>query len=50
MVMIHVLTPTKLSKQQRALFKELSETLGKEVVHQPEKGLFARVREALGLD
>jgi DnaJ-class molecular chaperone len=48
--MIHVLTPTKLSKKQRDLLKELSRTLGKEVVHQPEKGLFAKVREALGLE
>lgn len=50
LIMIHVLTPTKLSKRQRELLKELSKTLGKEVVHQPEKGLFSRVREALGLD
>jgi molecular chaperone DnaJ len=50
LVMVHVLTPTKLSKKQKDLLKELSKTLGKEVVHQPEKGLFAKVREALGLD
>jgi molecular chaperone DnaJ len=50
LVMVHVLTPTKLSKKQKDLLKELSETLGKEVVHQPEKGLFSKVREALGLD
>jgi hypothetical protein len=28
----------------------MSKTLGKEVVHQPEKGLFDRVKEAIGLD
>jgi len=50
LVMIHVLTPTKLSKRQKELLDELSKTLGKEVVHQPEKGLFSRVKEALGLD
>ena len=50
LVMVHVLTPTKLSKRQKHLLKELSETLGKEMVHQPEKGLFAKVREALGID
>jgi hypothetical protein len=48
--MIHVLTPTKLSKRQKELLDELSKTLGKETVHQPEKGLFSRVKEALGLD
>jgi molecular chaperone DnaJ len=50
LVMVHVLTPTKLSKQQKDLLKELSKTLGKEIVHQPEKGLFDRVKEAIGLD
>jgi hypothetical protein len=32
------------------LLSELSKTLGREVVHQPEKGLFAKVKEALGLE
>jgi molecular chaperone DnaJ len=50
LVIIHVLTPTKLSKKQRVLLQELSTTLGKEVIHQPEKGLFSKVKEALGLD
>jgi DnaJ-class molecular chaperone len=48
--MVHVLTPTKLSKQQKDLLTQLSKTLGKEVVHQPEKGLFEKVKEAIGLD
>jgi len=48
LIMIHVLTPTKLTKKQRQLFGELGQTLGKEVVHQPEKGLFQKVRDALG--
>jgi len=48
LVMIHVLTPTKLTKKQRQLFGELGQTLGKEVVHLPEKGLFQKVRDALG--
>ena len=42
LVIVHVLTPTKLTQQQKELFEELGETLGKEVVHQPEKGLFCR--------
>lgn len=50
LVMVHVLTPTKLSKQQKDLLTELSKTLGKEVVRQPDKGLFDRVKEAIGLD
>jgi molecular chaperone DnaJ len=50
LVMVHVLTPTKLTKKQKDLLGELSKTLGKEVVHQPEKGLFSKVKEALGLD
>ena len=49
LVMVHVLTPTTLTKEQRALLDELGRTLGKEVVHQPEKGLFHRVKDALGL-
>ena len=47
--MVHVLTPTKLTKQQKRLLDELGKTLGKEVVHQPEKGLLSKVRDALGL-
>lgn len=49
LVMVHVLTPTKLTRRQKELLKELSETLGKEMVHQPEKGLFSKVKDALGL-
>ncbi len=50
LVMVHVLTPTKLTKKQKELLSELSRTLGREVVHQPEKGLFSKVREALGFE
>jgi molecular chaperone DnaJ len=50
LVMVHVLTPTKLSKEQKDLLTELSKTLGKEIVHQPEKGLLEKVKEAIGLD
>jgi DnaJ-class molecular chaperone len=48
--MVHVLTPSKLTKKQRELLTELSRTLGKEVVHQPEKGLFTKFKEAFGLE
>ena len=50
LVMVNVLTPTKLSRQQKDLLTELSKTLGKEVVRQPEKGIFDKFREAIGLD
>jgi molecular chaperone DnaJ len=48
-VLVHVLTPTKLNKRQKELLRELSKTLGKEVVHQPEKGLLEKLKEALGV-
>jgi molecular chaperone DnaJ len=50
LVMVPVLTPSKLTKRQKELLTELSRTLGKEVVHQPEKGLFSKFKEAFGLD
>jgi molecular chaperone DnaJ len=49
LILIHVLTPTKLSKRQKELLQELSKTLGKEVIHQPEKGLLDKLKEALGV-
>ncbi len=48
-VLIHVLTPTVLTARQKELFDELGQTLGKEIVHQPEKGLFAKLRDVLGI-
>lgn len=49
LVMFNVSTPTKLTKKQKQLLEELGRTLGKEVVHQPEKGLFQKLRDALGI-
>jgi molecular chaperone DnaJ len=46
LVFIHVLIPTRLTAQQKTLFYELSETLGKEVAHHAEKGLFQKIKEA----
>jgi molecular chaperone DnaJ len=48
-VMVHVLTPTKLTAKQKELFKELGKTLGKEVIQQSEKGFFDKVKDALGM-
>jgi molecular chaperone DnaJ len=49
LVMFHVLTPTKLTKDQKELLEELGRSLGREVVHQPEKGLFSKIKDALGI-
>jgi molecular chaperone DnaJ len=48
-IVVTVQTPTKLTDQQRTLFEELGETLGKEIIAQSERGFLDRVREALGL-
>ncbi len=49
LVIVHVLTPTRLTAQQKKLFEELGKSLGKEVVHQPEKGLLQKIKDALGV-
>jgi molecular chaperone DnaJ len=49
LVVTQVLTPTKLSAQQKELLAELGKTLGKEVVQQSEKGFFDKFKEALGI-
>lgn len=48
-VLVHVRTPDKLTARQRELFQELGRTLGKEVVHQPEKGLLSKLKDVLGI-
>lgn len=47
-VIIQVAIPKKLTKEQQHLFKELSRTLGKEVVPRSEKGLLDQLKEAFG--
>jgi molecular chaperone DnaJ len=49
MVVVTVNIPKKLTAEQRALFEQLGETLGKEIIAQREKGFVDRVRDALGL-
>jgi molecular chaperone DnaJ len=49
LVVVHVVTPTRLTVQQKHLFEELGKSLGKEVIHQPEKGLFQKIKDALGV-
>jgi molecular chaperone DnaJ len=48
-VIVHVRTPTGLTTRQKELLQELGTSLGKEVVHQPEKGLLSKLMDALGL-
>lgn len=48
-VTVHVMTPTELTEEQRKLFKQLSKTLGKEVVEQPNKGFLDKMKDALGV-
>jgi molecular chaperone DnaJ len=47
-VITQVVIPKKLTKEQQKLFKELSRTLGKEVVPRAEKGILDQLKEALG--
>jgi len=48
LVVVRVSIPTKLTSEQKKLFKELSRTLGREVIPQEEKGLLDHLREVLG--
>jgi molecular chaperone DnaJ len=48
-VTVHVMTPIELTEEQRKLFKQLSKTLGKEVVAQPNKGFLDKMKNALGV-
>lgn len=48
LVIVQVAIPTRLTDEQSQLFKELSKTLGKEVIPQTEKGFFDKIKEALG--
>jgi len=47
-VVIQVAVPTSLTAEQRELFLELSQTLGREIVPQNGKGILERVFEAIG--
>jgi molecular chaperone DnaJ len=47
LVTVYVVTPKKLTPEQRQLFEELSTTLGKEVIPQGEKGFFDRLKDIL---
>ena len=49
LVMTQVVVPTSLTEEQRHLFEEMADTLGKAVVPQREKGFFNDLKEMLGL-
>jgi molecular chaperone DnaJ len=48
LVIINVAIPKSLSPEQQDLFKELSRTLGKEVIPQKDKGILGQLKDALG--
>jgi molecular chaperone DnaJ len=47
LVTVYVVTPEKLTAEQRELFEELAKSLGKEVIPQGEKGFFDRLKDVL---
>lgn len=48
LVMTQVIVPTNLTDQQRELFEEMADSLGKAVVPQREKGFLNDLKDALG--
>jgi len=50
LVLVRVVTPTKLTARQEELFRELAETMCDEDCRQPQKGLFDKIKDALGMN
>ena len=48
LIRVQVVTPTRLSEEQKRLLLKLSESLGTPVTPQDEKGLLEKIRDALG--
>ena len=48
LIRVQVVTPTRLSEEQKRLLLKLSESLGAAVTPQDEKGLLEKIRDALG--
>ena len=48
LVIVQVAIPKKLTKEQKELFAQLGQTLGKEVVPQRERGFLDSLKDALG--
>ena len=49
LIVTQVAIPKRLTEEQRALFHQLAETLGTEVVVEEKQSFVDRVKEALGL-
>ena len=49
LVLVHVAIPTKLSREQKQLFRELAKTLDPEGVRQEERSFLDELRELFGL-
>jgi len=49
LVLVRVVVPTKLSRDQKHLFQELGETLEPEAIWQEKRGFLDELRELLGL-
>ena len=48
LVIVQVAIPKRLTKEQKKLFQDLGDTLGKEVIPQREKGILNQLKDALG--
>jgi len=49
LIVVQVVVPTGLTDEQRELFQELGQTLGKEVIPQQERGFMDRLRDVFSL-
>ncbi len=47
-ILVQVSIPKKLTEHQHELFTALGETLGKEVIPQPERGFFSTLKDSFG--
>ena len=48
LIRVQVVTPTRLSEEQKRLLLKLAESLGTQVTPQDDKGLLEKIRDALG--
>ena len=49
-ILARVVTPTKLTTQQKDLFRQLAQTMCDDDCRESDKGLLDKIKEALGLD
>jgi molecular chaperone DnaJ len=48
-VVVRVVTPTRLTQKQKSLLRELGTTLGTAEIQPPNKGFFDKLKDALGI-